>query len=594
MFLMRRNFNCLATHHHFNIVSNSKSTSIIPLIHKYSNKFISSSTTTSNDKAKITTPKVCVGAKPKVVELGQPTVWTHSHLFDPAPGNLPNQVTPGLTKREFEDRRINYVRHLTSYQNSYMNAKKLSLQNTSNFIAIIPSGSTTYLAPDVPHMFKQNGDFLYLTGFKEPNSVLVISRTSYDHSSDDDLTLFKSALFVKERNERTELWEGPCSGPENTPKLTGIEKAYSSSELKSYLQSLLKETTKSSSMVPLWRYPTQDVQKESGPNCNNQLVEDTLDEFISDNETRLVDMSQQDSVNGSIAASYFNSSRYFAQLCRVHKSKAEIDIMRKACEISGEAFVNAMQVSHPLVNEHLLHARFDFDCKVRGAERLAYIPVIAGGNRATTLHYIRNNQIVDTKDLLLLDGGCEYRDYAADITRTWPVSGRFSDAQKDLYEACLNTQLKCIEHCVPGITLQQLYYIMMNKLGDELNKLDLIDKEMYSRVEKQQNKGQPGDRLPMDYMRALSQFCPHDVGHYLGLDVHDSPEVAKTLALKEGSVITVEPGIYINANNKSVPNKYRGIGIRIEDDVVITSTGCEVLSRSTPKTIQQIETLLSC
>lgn len=176
-------------------------------------------------------------------------------------------------------------------------------------------------------------------------------------------------------------------------------------------------------------------------------------------------MIEAESISGSIAASYFNSSRYFVQLCRTRKSKAEIDIMRKACEISGEAFKNSMNLSHPMINEHILHAKFDYDCKIHGAERLAYIPVIAGGNRATTLHYIRNNQIIENNSLVLMDAGCEYRNYASDITRTWPINGRFTGAQRDLYEACLNVQLYCIEHCAPGVTIQILYNLMMSKLG---------------------------------------------------------------------------------------------------------------------------------
>jgi len=459
------------------------------------------------------------------------------------------------------------------------------MTQNNNFIAVIPSAMTTFLAPDVPHMFKQNSDFLYLTGFKEPNSVLVISKT-------DASPTYKTVLFVKERNPKTELWEGPCTGPDNISKLCGIEKAYGISEFKSYLNSLVKETHVSKK-ISLWRYPIDHVKSESGPECENPTLENELNEFVEENtvsSSKLIDMAEEDALNSSIAASYYNSSRYFIQLLRVKKSQAELDIMRKACDISGEAFKNSMNLTHPFINEHLIHSKFDFDCKIRGADRLAYIPVIAGGNRATTLHYIRNNQIVEGDSLLLMDAGCEYRDYAADITRTWPVSGKYTTAQKELYQACLNVQMYCIEKCQPGVTLYDLYIYMMRKLGEELNNLGLIDKNLHETVVKQTFA--PNQGLPMNYIQAISRFCAHDIGHFLGIDVHDSPEVTKMLKLEPGSVITIEPGIYIRSDNKNVPEKYRGIGIRIEDDVAITSTGHDVLSKRTPKTVDEIEHLL--
>ncbi len=150
----------------------------------------------------------------------------------------------------------------------------------------------------------------------------------------------------------------------------------------------------------------------------------------------------------------------------VTDSKFKTFVCFKACEISGEAFKNSMNLAHPLINEHIIHAKFDFDCRIRGADRLAYIPVIAGGNRATTLHYIRNNQVIGKDSLVLMDAGCEYRNYASDITRTWPVNGKFTSAQKELYEACLNVQLFCIEQCVPGVSLTDLYNLMMFKMGN--------------------------------------------------------------------------------------------------------------------------------
>ena len=229
---------------------------------------------------------------------------------------------------------------------------------------------STFMAPDVMHQFKQNSDFLYMTGFKEPCSVLVISR------SDTDLerNRFKTALFVKEKNLKTELWDGPVTGPKLVQKLCGIEHAYPIEDFRSYLDSLVKETS-SKRRISLWRYPTNQVFKqESGPNCLKEKIENEIDNFIEEHNAvsnKLIDMSEQDPINASGTASYFNSSRYFVQLCRVKKSESEIEIMQNACHISSEAFINSFKSSHPFVNESLLYAKFDFDCRIRGSEHLA-------------------------------------------------------------------------------------------------------------------------------------------------------------------------------------------------------------------------------
>lgn len=342
--------------------------------------------------------KVCKGKVPPIEELGQITYWTHPHLFSISNAtDFSKQVTPGLTKQEYEQRRTNYVNHLISYQAYYFSNKlskseKASLKEAKNidkinhnFIAIIPSSTTTFMAPDVMHTFKQNSDFLYLTGFQETDSVLVLSRTDSDISNNS----YQTALFVKEKDPKKELWEGPNTGPQMAPKLTGIQKAYPLKEFKAYLDSLVKETNPNKK-ITLWRYPTDHVKQESGPNCKITSVEDDIDKLIQENiSNKLIDMSEKEPINASVAASYFNTSRYFVQLCRVKKSKSELDIMRQACDISSEAFMNTMRITHPFINEHLIYSKFDYDCRIRGSEYLAYIPVVAGGPRATVLHYIR-------------------------------------------------------------------------------------------------------------------------------------------------------------------------------------------------------------
>jgi Xaa-Pro aminopeptidase len=191
--------------------------------------------------------------------------------------------------------------------------------------------------------------------------------------------------------------------------------------------------------------------------------------------------------------------------------------------------------------------------------------------------------------MILMDAGCQYRDYASDITRTWPCGGKFKNAQKDLYEACLNVQKFCIANLTPGLSIQQLYFIMMRKMSEELSSLGIIDQKDHDTAIKPTDS--ITDSLPMGHLQKLTKFCPHDVGHYLGLDVHDCPEISKHASLEPGCVITIEPGIYIKPNDEAVPSKYRGIGIRIEDNVVLTDDGYEILSKKCPKEIDAIEKL---
>jgi Xaa-Pro aminopeptidase len=202
-----------------------------------------------------------------------------------------------------------------------------------------------------------------------------------------------------------EIWEGPITGTENIQEIFGIKDAYPLGEFKNYLNKIMSEVN---SKICLYKYPTENVINESGPNCLNLFVEKELRAFVdeqSNTSTKLINMEEMEPIDGSSSASYYNSSRYFVQLCRVKKSTSEIELMSQACNITSDAFQTAFQISHPFINEHLLYSRFDFDCRIRGSEYLSYIPVVAGGNRATTLHYIRNNQIIENNSLVLMDAG---------------------------------------------------------------------------------------------------------------------------------------------------------------------------------------------
>ncbi|KAL5012065.1 hypothetical protein ScPMuIL_010616 [Solemya velum] len=206
---------------------------------------------------------------------------------------------------------------------------------------------------------------------------------------------------------------------------------------------------------------------------------------------------------------------------------------------------------------------------------LAYPPVIAGGNRANTIHYINNNQIVADGELVLMDAGCEFHGYASDITRTWPVSGKFTSSQRVLYDVVLAVQEKCIGMCKVGFTLDEIYIEMLRTLGHQLQNLGLIERNV----------------KPTELLALVQTFCPHHVGHYLGMDVHDTSSISRSQKLSPGMIVTIEPGIYIPYSNKVV-GEFRGIGIRIEDNILITSGEPENLTHMCPKCPDEIESIM--
>ncbi|XP_035166999.1 xaa-Pro aminopeptidase 3-like, partial [Oxyura jamaicensis] len=217
--------------------------------------------------------------------------------------------------------------------------------------------------------------------------------------------------------------------------------------------------------------------------------------------------------------------------------------------------------------------QFEFECRARGADILAYPPVVAGGNRSNTLHYVKNNQLIKDGELVLLDGGCESSCYVSDITRTWPVNGRFTKPQAELYQAVLDIQKSCLSLCSPGVSLENIYSLMLSLIGQKLKDLGILKSSV----------------TESQFFKAVRKYCPHHVGHYLGMDVHDTPDMSRSLPLQPGMVITIEPGLYIPEDDMNAPERFRGIGVRIEDDVVIAEDSPLILSADCPKEIYDIE-----
>ncbi|XP_036794339.1 xaa-Pro aminopeptidase 3 isoform X3 [Oncorhynchus mykiss] len=362
------------------------------------------------------------GWKPQKVPpryLGQLSPFTHPHLIKNG------EVTPGLTQTEFDLRRQRLASLIE------VQADRLGPTASSNkHLVIVLSHPIRYMTNDIPYPFHQNQDFLYLTGILEPDSALVLCGTGRPD---------QAILFVPRRDPARELWDGPRSGKDGAAALTGVERVHCTEELGLVLKSLKGST--------VW----YDGSKPCHPGLHQTHVRPLLE-----------------------GGPMVRSLRPLTHSLRALKSPAEVALMKEAGRITAQAFKKTMGMSQGDIDEALLYAKFDFECRAHGANFLAYPPVVAGGNRANTLHYINNNQIVKNGEMVLLDGGCEYFCYVSDITRTWPVNGKFSPAQAELYEGVLEVQKACLSLCSPGVSLDHIYSTMLALLGRQLKQLGIV------------------------------------------------------------------------------------------------------------------------
>lgn len=439
---------------------------------------------------------------------------------------------PGVRQDEFRERRFRLMEGIHRHAAKHDSSLKQHL-------VVIPSATKVYMTEKIPYMFRQNTDFLYLSGCLEPDSALVLTGTR----GDDHV----STLFVRKRDTHSELWDGPRTGVEGAPTLFGVDQAYALTDLELFITSF----TRSHRSFILWYDFMNPLQPD---------VHRTLREFLGDAWNKM-----------------WESPKPFIHRLRLYKSPAEVALMKASCRIASDAIAATISSSYPGVTEHQLFARVDYECRMRGAEYLAYPPVVAGGDRANIIHYINNNQVVTEGQMVLMDAGCEYHGYSSDITRTWPVNGRFSQSQRDLYEAVLSVQTELIRMCTTLPSLDSLFHAMCSLLGLRLQELGVLS-----------------SRSTQDELsRAAYSFCPHHVSHYLGMDVHDTALIPRSGPLEPGMVITVEPGVYVSPLNKLAPSQYHGLGVRIEDDVLITASGPVVLTAGCPKQIDDIEKLMS-
>ncbi|MEN9360580.1 MAG: hypothetical protein RL095_2115 [Verrucomicrobiota bacterium] len=403
-------------------------------------------------------------------------------------------------------------------------------------ILLVPSAYVHLRNADTSFPFFQESDFRYLCGFPEPDSLLVIDPLSR-----------KSTLFVPPKDPERELWDGFRFGAAGAQEFFGVDAAFDSEDLGKELPRLLQGRSVMYS-PPATEHPLKAAIDSAVAASSKGLVPDLRPATLA----RL----------------------------RRFKSPRELGLMRRAAAISSAAHVAAMRAGRKATHEYQIEAAYRFSCLQAGARHQAYEAIVATGANACCLHYQDNNAAIAPGDLILIDAGCEVEGYASDITRTWPVSGRFTGPARDLYALCLQVQKDAIARLRPGIGMRAAHLATSRDLAEGLRQLGLLSGSLDEIMEKKQ----------------LSRFYPHGTSHHLGLDVHDVyrlPRDPKIDApLEAGMVITVEPGLYVQSHDLLAPAAFRGIGIRIEDDVLISADGSENLTAACPKEIAELESIL--
>ncbi|PPD03888.1 MAG: Xaa-Pro aminopeptidase [Methylobacter sp.] len=412
-------------------------------------------------------------------------------------------------------------------------------------IALIASASTQVRNRDVNYPFRQDSDFFYLTGFNEPESLAVFipGREQGEY-----------ILFCREFDPAKALWEGAHAGLEGATRHYEADDSFPIDDLDDILPSMLED--KARVFYPMGRDSDLD----------HKLLE-------------WINYIRSQSRTGVNAPGELVSLEHILHEMRLFKSAEELKLMRRAGEVSAAGHVKAMQVCQPGLYEYEIEAELIHQFVKHGLRAVAYPSIVAAGKNACVLHYTDNDGKLKSGDLLLIDAGAECDHYAADITRTFPISGRFTEPQRALYELVLDAQLAAIEQIKPGAAWHLAHDASVEVLTRGLVKLGLLKGRVPKLIKDEKYK----------------QFYMHRIGHWLGMDVHDVGDykVDKEWRLLEpGMVMTVEPGLYIPADCDSVDKKWRGIGIRIEDDVLVTAEGHEILTSAVPKTVAEIEAVM--
>ncbi len=413
-------------------------------------------------------------------------------------------------------------------------------------VALIPAAPTRTRNRDVDYVFRQDSDFWYLTGHAEPGALLVLAPGRSEG---------EAILFCQEREQRHELYNGERLGPERATETLGVDDARPAGDMAADVPGLLEGAA--TVCATLGDYPDFD---------RNLL------QWVAGIRAR--------ESGGAVSPGEFVGLKSLLHEQRLIKSPAEQKLLARAADITAEAHLRAMAACRPGMNETQLEAELVYAFMQGGARTPAYPPIVGGGANACVLHYIANDADLRAGDLVLIDAGCEVENYAADLTRTFPVSGRFSGVQRALYEVVLEAQQQAVQACVPGATFDRPHELALQVMIEGLLALGLLT----------------GDPEEIRESESYDAFCPHRSSHWLGLDVHDVGSYrvdGQWRQLEEGMVLTVEPGLYIRPGTECVDAEWQGIGVRIEDDVLVTADGPSVLTEGAPRTVAEIETAMN-
>ncbi|MBU6453957.1 MAG: aminopeptidase P N-terminal domain-containing protein [Cyanobacteria bacterium REEB67] len=475
---------------------------------------------------------------------------------------------PRLSKDFFANRRAEFVKKLPA-----------------NSVAIIVTGPERTRSNDTEYAYRPSSDVLYLSNFGEPECVLAFVKGKEDS---------RFIMFVRPKDKMREIWTGIRHGVDGAQNEFGADEAYTIDEFEKVIAPLVDEAD-----TVLYRLG------------RNEHLDSRFNTVWSKTQKPL------------------GNPEEILHEMRLFKTAHEIDIMRYAGKISAQAHVEAMRLSRPGLMEYQLQASLESVFRFNGADYPAYTSIVGGGNNANILHYIENRAELQDGDLVLIDAACEYQGYASDITRTFPVNGKFTPAQREIYEVVLASQKAAIAMTKPGVRLMDIHETASNLLRKGLVGLGILpkthltaegEKKAIEAWQKKKEAAKTGSAASSAAKKGagkkagsksaaasaseqeplrLFDFYMHGTSHWIGMDVHDvgtygtRSQKGKKRPLKPGMVFTVEPGLYIAASETRVPAKYRGIGIRIEDDVAVTAKGFEVLTADVPKEVDEIEAVMA-
>jgi len=424
--------------------------------------------------------------------------------------------------------------------------KQLMQKIGPNGIVILASAPTVIRNHDCDYPYRQKSDFYYLTGFEESESILMLLPKRKKG---------EFILFNRPKDRANEIWEGFRAGQLGACKDFYADESFSIHEFQEKLPDLLAGR--------------KAIHYSLG-------LDTALDQILLETINKI----RKKIRSGIHLAPTFMDIESSLHEMRLIKSPTEIAMMKKAAKITAAAHIRAMQYCRPGMNEYQLEAEISYEFQRNGARSHAYTPIVGSGANTCILHYVKNDRVIKNGDLVLIDAGCEYSNYAADVTRTFPANGRFTAEQRAIYDIVLEAQLAGIKAVRPGAAFSTYHDTIVKIITQGLMDLKILKGSLQALIEK----------------RAYFPFYMHKSGHWLGLDVHDAGYYnvgGRWRTLNPGMVLTVEPGIYISADTPGVAKRWHNIGIRIEDDLLVTRKGNEVLSEAAPKTINDIETLMN-